>query len=101
MISYGICLLALLSPYFRLFLLLSPIDCGFNVLLSIFFLSFVDTVTVVRTFDLSVCDNCRDMSKDGDHELIPKTEAKTTFLLKDHDFEAVLRTRYIFVSIAI
>jgi hypothetical protein len=27
------------------------------------------------------------MSKDGDHELIAKTEAKTTFLLKEHHFE--------------
>jgi DNA-repair protein complementing XP-A cells len=27
------------------------------------------------------------MSKDGEHELIAKTEAKTTFLLKDHDLE--------------
>ena len=27
------------------------------------------------------------MSKDGDHELIPRTEAKTTFLLRDFDFE--------------
>jgi hypothetical protein len=42
---------------------------------------------MIRVFDLSVCDGCRDMSKDGDHELIAKTEAKTTFLLKEHHFE--------------
>ena len=35
-----------------------------------------------RHFDYSVCDNCREMGKDGEHELITKTEAKTTFLLK-------------------
>lgn len=40
-----------------------------------------------RMFELAVCDNCRDMSKDGDHELMARTEAKTAFLLKDHDFE--------------
>ena len=33
-------------------------------------------------FDHLVCDNCRDMGKDGEHELITKTEAKSTFILK-------------------
>ena len=40
-----------------------------------------------RTFDLSVCDNCKDTEKDGKHELITKTDAKNTFLLKDGDFD--------------
>lgn len=38
-------------------------------------------------FDHLVCDNCRDMGKDGEHELITKTEAKSTFILKDLDLE--------------
>jgi len=38
-------------------------------------------------FDHCVCDNCREMGKDGEHELITKTEAKSTFLLKDLDLE--------------
>ena len=42
---------------------------------------------MISMFDLVVCDNCRDMSKDGDHELMAKTEARTTFLLKEHDFD--------------
>jgi len=40
-----------------------------------------------RTFEHEVCDNCRDTSRDGEHELIAKTEAKTTFLLRDFDFD--------------
>ena len=40
-----------------------------------------------KAFDYAVCDKCRDMSKDGDHELIPRTEAKNTFLLRDFDFD--------------
>jgi len=40
-----------------------------------------------RTFDHVVCDNCRDTSKDGEHELIAKTEAKSTFLLRDFELE--------------
>lgn len=40
-----------------------------------------------RTFDHVVCDNCRDMGKDGEHELITKTTAKSTFLLKDFHLE--------------
>jgi len=40
-----------------------------------------------RTFDHSVCDKCRNTEKDGEHELITKTDAKNTFLLKDSDFE--------------
>lgn len=42
---------------------------------------------LLRTFDHVVCDNCRDTGRDGEHELITKTEAKSTFLLKDFDFE--------------
>jgi len=40
-----------------------------------------------RTFDLEVCDKCKDTEKDGKHELITKTDAKNEFLLKDIDFE--------------
>ena len=40
-----------------------------------------------RTFDVIVCDKCRDTEKDGKHELITRTEAKTTFLLKDYDLD--------------
>ena len=40
-----------------------------------------------RTFDLEVCDKCKDTEKDGKHELIAKTDAKNTFLLKDADFD--------------
>lgn len=40
-----------------------------------------------RTFDLSVCDKCKDTEKDGKHELITKTDAKNTFLLKDVDID--------------
>jgi len=39
------------------------------------------------TFDHSVCDDCKDMEREGPHELITKTEAKKEFLLKDSDFE--------------
>jgi len=46
-----------------------------------------DDSYLLRHFDYSVCDNCREMGKDGDHELITKTEAKTTFLLKDFELE--------------
>jgi len=42
---------------------------------------------LLRTFDHVVCDNCKDTSKDGEHELIAKTEAKSTFLLRDFDLE--------------
>ena len=44
-----------------------------------------------RTFDLEVCDKCKDTEKDGKHELITKTDAKNEFLLKDFDFEVILR----------
>ena len=40
-----------------------------------------------KTFDLEVCDKCKDTSKDGKHELITKTDAKNIFLLKDYDFD--------------
>ena len=40
-----------------------------------------------RTFDVSVCDKCKDTERDGKHELITKTDAKNTFLLKDYDLE--------------
>lgn len=39
------------------------------------------------SFDHSVCDDCKDMEREGPHELITKTEAKKEFLLKDSDFE--------------
>ena len=44
-----------------------------------------------RTFDLEVCDKCKDTEKDGKHELITKTDAKNEFLLKDFDFEVILK----------
>ena len=37
---------------------------------------------LLRTFELSVCDACKDTEKDGKHELITKTDAKNSFLLK-------------------
>ncbi|KAG7201139.1 hypothetical protein KM043_003930 [Ampulex compressa] len=40
---------------------------------------------LLQTFDLSVCDKCRD--KEGKHSLITKTEAKQEYLLKDCDFD--------------
>merc|ERR1712001_153943 len=40
-----------------------------------------------RTFDLEVCDKCKDTEKDGKHELITKTDAKNEFILKDIHFE--------------
>jgi len=40
-----------------------------------------------NTFDHSVCDDCKDMEREGPHELITKTEAKKEFILKDSDFE--------------
>lgn len=40
-----------------------------------------------RTFDHSVCDDCKNMDRDGPHELITKTDAKKVFLIKDTDFE--------------
>ena len=40
-----------------------------------------------KTFDLEVCDKCKDTSKDGKHELIAKTDAKNIFCLKDSDFD--------------
>jgi DNA-repair protein complementing XP-A cells len=42
---------------------------------------------LLRTFDLDVCDGCRETEKDGKHELITKTDIKNTFLLKDSDLE--------------
>lgn len=36
------------------------------------------------TFDLKVCDNCKDSEA---HKLITKTEAVSTYLLKDCDFD--------------
>lgn len=40
---------------------------------------------LLQTFDLSVCDTCRDPR--GKHSLITKTEAKQEYLLKDCDFD--------------
>jgi len=40
-----------------------------------------------QSFELDVCDKCRDTEKDGEHELITKTEAKNCFVMKDSDFE--------------
>lgn len=40
---------------------------------------------LLRTFDLTVCDGCRD--KEEKHSLITKTEAKQEYLLKDCDFD--------------
>ena len=40
-----------------------------------------------RTFDHEVCDKCKNTEKDGKHELITKSDAKATFLLKDADFD--------------
>jgi len=42
---------------------------------------------LLRTYDLAVCDDCKDMEKEGKHSLITKTEAKKEFLLRDGDFE--------------
>jgi len=39
------------------------------------------------TFDHAVCDDCKDMEREGPHELITKTDAKKEFLLRDSDFE--------------
>ena len=40
-----------------------------------------------KKFDLEVCDKCKNTGKDEKHELITKTDAKNTFLLKDADFD--------------
>ncbi|XP_068974680.1 DNA repair protein complementing XP-A cells homolog [Bombus flavifrons] len=40
---------------------------------------------LLQTFNLSVCDNCRDPK--GKHSLITKTEAKQEYLLKDCDLD--------------
>lgn len=40
---------------------------------------------LLKTFDLPVCDKCRDSS--GKHSLITKTEAKQEYLLKDCDLD--------------
>lgn len=40
---------------------------------------------LLQTFDLSVCDKCRDSQ--GKHSLITRTEAKKEYLLKDCDFD--------------
>merc|ERR1712083_1220270 len=45
------------------------------------------------TFDHSVCDDCKDMEREGPHELITKTDAKKEFLLRDSDFEKGERGR--------
>ncbi|XP_006629644.2 DNA repair protein complementing XP-A cells [Lepisosteus oculatus] len=53
--------------------------------------AFMDSY-LSNTFDLSVCDNCRD--SETKHRLITRTEAKEEFLLKDCDLdkrEPVLR----------
>ena len=45
------------------------------------------TSHLLRTFDHPACDDCKNMEKDGPHQLITKTDAKKEFLLKDSDFE--------------
>ena len=45
------------------------------------------TSHLLRTFDHPACDECKNMEKDGPHQLITKTDAKKEFLLKDTDFE--------------
>ncbi|XP_012277440.1 DNA repair protein complementing XP-A cells homolog isoform X2 [Orussus abietinus] len=40
---------------------------------------------LLQTFDLSVCDKCRD--REGKHSLITRTEAKQEYLLKDCDLD--------------
>ena len=40
-----------------------------------------------RTFDHPVCDECKNMERDGPHELITKTDAKKQFLLSDTQIE--------------
>jgi len=45
------------------------------------------TSHLLRTFDHPACDECKNMEKDGPHQLITKTDAKREFLLKDTDFE--------------
>ena len=42
---------------------------------------------LLRNFDFEVCDKCKETEKDGKHELITKTDAKTQFLMKDIDFD--------------
>jgi len=46
-----------------------------------------------KMFNYAVCDECKDMGKDGKHELITKTEAKNQFLLRDTDFEEGERSK--------
>ena len=40
-----------------------------------------------NTFEHSVCDECRNMERDGPHELITKTDAKKQFLITDAHLE--------------
>jgi len=40
-----------------------------------------------NTFDHSVCDECKNMERDGPHELITKTDAKKQFLITDAHLE--------------
>lgn len=40
---------------------------------------------LLTTFNYNVCDSCRD--RDDKHSLITKTEAKETYLLRDHDLD--------------
>ena len=42
---------------------------------------------LLRTFDHPVCDECKNMERDGPHELITKTDAKKQFLLTDTHIE--------------
>ena len=49
--------------------------------------NFADSY-LLRTFDHPVCDECKNMERDGPHELITKTDAKKQFLLTDSQFEA-------------
>ena len=44
-------------------------------------------ISFCRTFDQPVCDECKNMERDGPHELITKTDAKKQFLLSDLHFE--------------
>uniref|UniRef100_A0A6V7JYT4 XPA C-terminal domain-containing protein n=1 Tax=Bracon brevicornis TaxID=1563983 RepID=A0A6V7JYT4_9HYME len=44
-----------------------------------------DNSYLLKNFDYSVCDNCRD--REDKHSLITKTEAKDTYLLRDYDLD--------------
>ena len=70
-------------------MLTSKSDIFFIILSYTYYL--LNNSNLFRTFDYVVCDNCKDTGKDGEHELIAKTEAKTTFILK-YWFDNILCT---------